>query len=55
MQLSIGEFRASSYNKQMKMVSNYLSGKIKDGTVLESSFSEAQLKAIHAGKAKVPN
>ena len=47
-------FHSASYKGQMKMASTDLSSQIKNGKIPSSQFSDAQLKAIHSGKDKVP-
>ena len=53
--IPIDKFRSSSYSGQMKLGSQDLSQQIKSGKISSNQFTEAQLKAIHAGNAKIPD
>ncbi|WP_350613805.1 HNH endonuclease [Pseudomonas sp. HY7a-MNA-CIBAN-0227] len=52
--INISEFRAASYDGQLRMATRDLRTQIDSGAVPSSAFTDVQLKAIRGGQDKIP-
>ncbi|WP_123360798.1 two-partner secretion domain-containing protein [Pseudomonas frederiksbergensis] len=52
--INIGDFRAASYDGQLRMATRDLRTQIDSGAIPSSLFSDVQLKAIRSGQDKIP-
>ncbi|WP_426133455.1 filamentous hemagglutinin N-terminal domain-containing protein [Pseudomonas sp. PWP3-1b2] len=52
--INISEFRAASYEGQLRMATRDLRTQIDSGAVPSSAFTDVQLKAIRGGQDKIP-
>lgn len=52
--INIGDFRAASYDGQLRMATRDLRTQIDSGAIPSSLFSDAQIKAIRSGQDKIP-